>query len=107
MSADELQEMGREIREKADDVREEVVRQLHNAAETIRKEVREAKVDGDLVNKADGIATGLEKAANYLNSRTVDELGGEAVEIVRKNPWRNLAIIFIVGLVIGIFLRRD
>lgn len=102
-----LENLGREFRERADTVRQEVVKQLLNAADTIRKQVRENKVEGDAREQADRFAKGLDRAAKYLNSRSVDEWSEEAVKVVRKNPWRALAFVFIFGLIIGIFLRRD
>ncbi len=102
-----LEQLGREFRERADGLRQEVVKQLLNAADTIRKQVRENKVEGDAREQADRLAKGLDKAAKYLNSRSVDQWGDEAVRVVRKNPWRALAVVFVVGLIVGIFLRRD
>ena len=103
----ELTELGRELRERADEVRVEVVKQLQTAAETIRKEAKERKAKGEVRDAADNLAKGLEKTANYLNSRDVDNLGEDATRIIRRNPWRFIAFIFAVGIAIGIFFRRD
>ena len=44
----------------------------------------------------------MEKAAVYLDSRTFDQIGEDAAETVRENPWQSLSIAFIIGLFIGI-----
>lgn len=105
-AAEELKELGRELRTRAEAAREEVVKQLHNVAAGMRKEVRDRKADPNLKANVDRMASGLEKAATYLNSRNLDQIGEDATKVVRTNPWRTLAVIFIVGLIIGVFLRR-
>lgn len=106
-AAEELKDLGRELRKRAESAREEVVKQLHNVAAGIRKEVYENdKADPALKANIDKMAGGLEKAATYLNSRNLDQIGGDATRVVRSNPWRALATLFIIGLVVGIFLRR-
>lgn len=103
----ELQDFSREIRQRANDARKEVVKQLHTAAETIRKEARENKGNDEMKNAADNLANGLERAANYLNSRNVEDMGDEVVKVVRRNPTRVMMILFVVGVIVGVFLRRD
>lgn len=102
---DDLKEMGREIRQRANDVKQEVVKQLYAAAETIRKEVKESQLEGDGKNTANDVAKGLEKAATYLNSRSVEQMGGEATRVVRRNPMRAVMVAFIVGLLLGVIVR--
>lgn len=104
---EELKELGRELRKRAETVRIEAVKQLHQAAETIRKEARERASDELVHNNADRLAQGLERTAHYLNTHTVDQMGEDAASRVRKNPLRILSIVFIVGLFIGMFLRRN
>jgi len=103
----ELKELRRELRKRAEGVRIEVVKQLHKAAETLRREVRDRKADEEAIANADKLAKGLEKAANYLNTHNIDQMGEEATRAVRNNPWRSVAMVFIVGLLVGLFLRRE
>lgn len=105
--SDDLQEMGRELTKRANDVRKEVVKQLNNAAETIRKEAHDATDDTGARKTADEVAKGLEKAAHYLNNRSVEQMGTEASRVVRSNPLRTLFIAFAVGLLLGIVMRGD
>lgn len=106
-AAAELRELKRELRKRAEDVRKETVKQLNKAADTIRKEARESDVSGELKHTADDVAKGLEKAAHYLNSHTLDEMGEEATRVVQKNPIRAVVIALIVGLLLGMMLRGD
>jgi ElaB/YqjD/DUF883 family membrane-anchored ribosome-binding protein len=105
-TAEELKELGRELRKRADVVRVEAAKQLRQAAETIRKEAQERGADESINQNADKFAKGLEKTAQYLNAHTVEQMGEDAAASVRKNPLRVLAAVFVVGLLVGIFLRR-
>lgn len=104
---DSLDDIRDDLRERANKARLDVVKQLYNMAETIRKEVNESEdIDEEAKQQADKFVTGLEKAATYLNQNTVDELGEDATDVVRRNPWKTMGIVFVVGLVIGLLLRR-
>ncbi|GIL14114.1 MAG: hypothetical protein BroJett038_28340 [Chloroflexota bacterium] len=103
--ARDLRELQRELRSRANDVRKEVVKQLYAGAETLRREATEAKVSGEAKHSADELARGLEKAAAYLNSRSVEDMGEEAVRVVRKNPMRAVIVAFVVGLLMGMMMR--
>jgi ElaB/YqjD/DUF883 family membrane-anchored ribosome-binding protein len=103
----ELREVQRQLRGQANDVRKEVVKQLYTGAETIRKEARQSNVSNEAKHSADEIARGLEKAASYLNSRSVEDMGEEAVRVVRANPIRAVIIAFVVGLLMGLMMRGD
>ncbi|MBE2267844.1 MAG: hypothetical protein IAE80_06400 [Anaerolinea sp.] len=100
-----ISEFGREARHKADGAKKDMVKTLYSAAHTIRKEAREANASKDVREHADGVAKGFERAAHYLKKNSYEDIGDDVVEGVRANPWRTLAIIFIVGLVIGLLLR--
>lgn len=102
--SEELREIGRELRSRANDVRKEAVKQLNAAAETIRKEARERGADSSTLRGADEVAKGLEKAAQYLNSRSVEQFGSDTARVVRRNPLRALVIAFGVGLLMGILM---
>lgn len=103
----EAGELGREIRQRAEDVKKETVKQLHSAAEAIRREVREAKADKEAVQKADELAKNLEKTAHYLNTHSVDQMGEQATRVVTKNPWRAVFVALVIGFLLGLMLRGD
>jgi ElaB/YqjD/DUF883 family membrane-anchored ribosome-binding protein len=101
----DLNELGRELRVRANDIRKEAVKQLNTAADSIRKEVRESTDSSDAHKAADEVAKGLEKAATYLNNRTVEQMGEDATRVVRRNPMRMLFIAFVVGWLLGMMMR--
>ena len=103
----ELRELGRELRGRANDVRKEAAKSLNNVATTIRKEVREAGAGDEAKQSADELAKGLEKAASFLNSKSVEDMGGDATRVVQRYPLRAVFVTFIVGLLIGIVMRGD
>lgn len=103
-AAKDFSETARELRQKANDVRKEVVKQLNNAAETIRRESRENTDDATAHKSADEVAKGLEKAAHYLNNNSVEQIEQKAATAVRKNPLPSVLIALGVGLVFGLLL---
>ncbi len=105
--AEELGELGRDLRKKGNEVRKQAVKQLHTAAETIRREAREATKDREAHKAADEVARGLEKAATYLNTHSLEDMGVEAQRVVKRNPLRTVFIAFAIGLLLGMFLRGD
>jgi ElaB/YqjD/DUF883 family membrane-anchored ribosome-binding protein len=103
----ELRELGRELRGRANDVRKEAAKSLNSVASTIRKEVRDVGAGNEAMQSADELAKGLEKAASFLNSKSVEDMGGDATKVVQRYPLRAVFITFIVGLLIGIVMRGD
>jgi ElaB/YqjD/DUF883 family membrane-anchored ribosome-binding protein len=103
----ELRELGREFRHRANDVRKEAAKQLNTAAATIRKESRQAGAGAEIADNADELAKGLEKAAHYLNSKSVEQMGDDATRVVQRYPLRAVIITFVVGALIGIMLRGN
>lgn len=103
----ELRELQRQLRGRANEVRKEVVKQLYTGAETVRREARQSSASDEAKSSADEIARGLEKAASYLNSRSVEDMGDEAVRVVRANPVRAVIGAFVVGLLMGLMMRGD
>jgi ElaB/YqjD/DUF883 family membrane-anchored ribosome-binding protein len=101
----ELGELGRELRQRANSVRKEAVKQLNHAAESIRKEARETTDDQPSHQTADEGAKGLEKPAHYLNTNSVEQMGTEATKAVRQNPISALLIALGIGMVIGLLLN--
>lgn len=104
-AAEDLREVGRELRQKANELRKDIVGQLNKAASTLRQEAREKSADPSLHKSVDEAATGLEKAAVFLNNHSVEDMGAEAVKTVKRSPMRSLAVVFVVGVVIGLLLR--
>ena len=102
-----INEFRREARHKADSAKKDMVKTLHGAAHTIRKEARDAKVSREVRDHADGVAKGFERAAHYLNKHSYADISEDVTDGVKSNPWRMLALIFVVGLIVGLLLRGD
>ena len=103
-----VSELRREAQARAEDVKREAAKQLNTAAETIRREARESgSVDEDALKRIDDIATRLEKTASYLDTRSIQDIGGDATKVVVRNPWRAVIVSFIVGFLLGLMLRGD
>ncbi len=103
---EDVSEIKREVYQRAEDVRKEAAKQMNTAAESIRREVRDSKADNEAIKRADEIATRLEKTAHYLNSHSVDQMGEEATRIVTRNPWQAVIASLVVGLILGLIIRK-
>jgi ElaB/YqjD/DUF883 family membrane-anchored ribosome-binding protein len=101
----DLGEIGQDIYKRADGVRKDAVNVLHSAAEKIRDEVRERELGEDANRAADDVANGLEKAAHYLNTRSVEEMGQDAKQVVQQYPVRTVGIAMFIGIIVGMFMR--
>lgn len=102
----DINEIRREALAKAEEIRKEAAKKLNAAAESIRKDVRQHDADKEAVEKADEVAKHLEDTARYLGSHTLEDMGEEAVKVVQKYPWRTLAVVLVIGMIIGLLLRR-
>jgi hypothetical protein len=106
-AAQELREFGREVRHKANSAKKDVVGKLYDAAEGIRREVRESKASKDARRSADNVARGLEKAAHYINRHSFEDMGEDVEKLVRRPPVRIVLIALVVGVVLGLILRNS
>lgn len=104
-ATESLRELKRTARVHADDVRKDAVKLLNSAAERIRHEAHEAKASEEVRSSADKVAKGLEKAAVYLRRHSLEDVGDDMTVAVKRRPWRNMAIVFGAGLLIGLALR--
>ena len=109
--ANQLEDISSRVRDGAESAKGELARQLQNIAQTIRKEVGEREMEDTAVEQVEKLTDGLDQAAEFLESRTVEEIGAEATtkakETVTKNPWQTLLALLVVGIIIGVLLRRD
>jgi ElaB/YqjD/DUF883 family membrane-anchored ribosome-binding protein len=102
-----ISELGREINHHAESAKTDMVKALYDAAKMLRKESRAAGAANDVQHRVDDVATSFEKAAGYLKRNSYREIGDDAVKTARRNPMQTMAIIFIIGVVIGLLLRGD
>lgn len=97
-------EANRSMRESAYTVKDTASDSLLKAAENIRREAVKGGND-EVIRQAHRLARGMEKAAVYLDSHTFEQIGSEAAETVKENPWQSLGIAFIIGLILGLLLN--
>lgn len=102
-----ISELGREINHHAESAKSDMVKALYEAAKTLRKESRAAGAANDVQHRVDDVATSFEKAAGYLKRNSYREIGEDAVKTAKRNPMQTMAIIFIIGVVIGLLLRGN
>ena len=100
-------ELGRELHHHAENVKSDMVKTLYEAAKTLRKQSREAGAGEDVQERLDDVATGFEKAAGYLKRSSYGDIGEDAVRTAKNNPMQTMALIFIIGVVIGLLLRSN
>jgi ElaB/YqjD/DUF883 family membrane-anchored ribosome-binding protein len=102
-------EWSREARKRAEAIKSEAAKQMLNAAEALRREVREAKADSAALKSVDDAALQLEKAAVFLKNKTFESAAAAAVKEVKqsteKSLWRSLLIALVIGIIIGLSMR--
>lgn len=101
----DVKEFGREVRQKAEDVKKEAVKQINNSAENMRKEARESGLEPEVVAQIDHMAANLEKAAGYLNNRSLEQMGEDIDRVIDQNTGRVIVITLIIGFILGFLLR--
>jgi len=87
-AAEGLDDLRRNARAGAEDVKKQAVNLLHQAADSIRREARQRGASKDMRQSADDVARGLEKAAHYLRRHSFEDMGEDVTKSVRRNPWR-------------------
>jgi hypothetical protein len=100
-----LGEMGREIHHHAENAKTDMVKNLYDAAKTLRKQARDAGASHDVQDRVDDVATGFEKAASYLKHNSYEDMGEDAVKTVKRYPMQAFAVVLVIGVIIGLLLR--
>jgi ElaB/YqjD/DUF883 family membrane-anchored ribosome-binding protein len=106
-AAESLRDLGRGSGERAEDVRKEAAKLLYSAADSIRHEARRAKARKEVRHGADNVARNLERTAHYLKKHDIGDMSEDLTDEVKSNPWRTLAIVFVLGLIIGMIMRGN
>jgi ElaB/YqjD/DUF883 family membrane-anchored ribosome-binding protein len=94
-------EARRAMRESAYTVKETASDQLLTAAESIRREALKGGNE-EVIRQAHTLARSMEKAALYLDGHTFEQIGQDATEVVKENPWQSVGIVFFFGLLMGL-----
>jgi hypothetical protein len=102
-----LDELAREASHQADSAKTEMVKNLYDAAKNMRKQARDAGLNDDVLDRVDDVAIGFEKTASYLKNKSYEDIGQDAVKTAKTYPLQIMAILFVVGVVIGLLMRGD
>jgi hypothetical protein len=100
-----LEEIGREAYHQADNAKTEMVKNLYDAAKNMRQQAREAGLNDDVLDRVDDVAGGLEKAASYLKNNSYEDMGQDAIKTVKTYPLQIMAVMVVIGIVIGLLMR--
>ncbi len=100
-----IHELGREAHQKAETAKSDMVKTLYDAAKNLRKQARDAGASHEAREQIDDVADGFEKAASYLKHNDYGEIGEDAVKTVQRYPLQMMAIILVIGVIIGLILR--
>jgi hypothetical protein len=102
-----IDELAREASHQADGAKTEMVKNLYDAAKNMRKQARDAGLNDEVLDRVDDVAVGFEKAASYLKNNSYEDIGQDAVKTVKTYPMQIMAIVFVVGVIIGLLMRGD
>ncbi|MEO8396014.1 MAG: hypothetical protein ABI700_23665 [Chloroflexota bacterium] len=104
-AAKSFEELGREVHHHAETAKTDMVKTLYDAAKTLRKQARDTGAPNEVVGRVDDVATGFEKAASYLKHNSYADIGEDAVHKAKANPMQTMAIMLVIGVIIGLILR--
>src|SRR4051812_11467425 len=100
-----FEELGREVHHHAETAKTDMVKTLYDAAKTLRKQARDTGAPHEVVGRVDDVAVGFEKAASYLKRNSYGDISGDAVKTAKTYPVQTMAIILVIGVIIGLLLR--
>ncbi|WP_119065249.1 hypothetical protein [Aggregatilinea lenta] len=101
-----LRDARRSLAQGANASKEAAADQLISAAERLRVEAVKSG-DRTVVNQAQQLSRGLERAALYLHGHTLDQITDDATELVQAKPWQAVVIAFLVGIIFGRSFNRE
>jgi ElaB/YqjD/DUF883 family membrane-anchored ribosome-binding protein len=96
-------DLRRSLRRNAESAKEKASDSLLNSADALRKEAQKSNNE-EVLRQAEGLARSMTKAALYLDSRTLDQLGNDAQTTVKQNVWSTLGIVAAFGFLLGLLL---
>ncbi len=100
-----LHELGREAHQQAETAKSDMVKTLYDAAKNLRKQAHDSGASHETRERIDSVADGFEKAAGYLKHNDYGEIGEDAVHTVQRYPLQIMAVILVIGVIIGLILR--
>ena len=61
----------------------------------------------DVRDRLDDLASSVRERASSLGTHSLEELLGEARELVRRHPGKTILVALFAGIILGRMLRRD
>lgn len=101
-----LRDVRRSVLQHIDAAKDTAADGLISAAERVRAEAYRLG-DDEALRQAYHLSDYLNRTAVYLHGHTLDQMEGDARQIVRNKPWQAVVIAFVVGIIFGRTFRRD
>jgi len=103
-----IEKLSETFTEQADIARQKIVSTLRDTAERIRTELEQVdELDEQAKMEAGKVVARMNRVGDYLEQHTTEEISQDADEAIRDNAWRALLVVFVIGLIIGLFFKRD
>lgn len=100
----EFEELRRDFGKQSKTARKEIQKRLERTAENLRADIGD--LDHDARKQAERLLTDIEDLAANIETTAEERL--QAVDkAVHKNPWRLILTAFVVGLIVGILIKKD
>lgn len=103
-AAHELKELRKAVAEGTKENRARVQSQLRATAGALRAELDE--LDDDAREQAERLLSDLDKFADTVEKRAAQQFQNVDQQ-AHKNPWRLILTAFVIGLIIGILIKKD
>jgi uncharacterized protein len=97
----EMQQLAADLTARADTTRDEAISKLRETAKEIRQQANSAEGEG-IARQAEAIAGGLDNAADLLNGHAPST---PAPTAATNRNWMMIAMLFVLGLVVGLLMR--
>ena len=108
VTQERMDEIGKRLGEGAEVARTSIAKRIAEAASTIRTEIDDNKdLDKDARVRATNIVDGLDSAAKYLETNTLDDIEDDAREVISDNPWQAIITALVIGLIVGWLLKGN
>lgn len=103
-AARELKELRKTLAEGTEETRTRVQSHLKTTASAVRAELDE--LDDDAREQAERLLHDLDQFADTVEKQAARQFK-EVDQQAHKNPWRLILTAFVIGLIIGILIKKD
>lgn len=100
----EFEDLRRDFGKQSKTTRKDIQKRLERTAENLRSDIGD--LDHDARKQAERLLKDIEDLAGNIEATAEEHL--QAVDkAVHKNPWRLILTAFVVGLIVGILIKKD